>query len=363
MKYIASFILIFTVVNLVGQTDIYKKKNYEKSYIELDSMLSDLKPYDLKRAVFIVENAYAENQYNYFKFKTRIIELAALTTLFADANKDNFIYNEDDKENILLHASLFNLITDSVTLKSEGDTYYHLPFTYDFKDFDGTENWGSMFVTKLLKSKKGNCHSLPFLYKILADELGIESNLALAPNHIYLKNKSKKTGMYNTELTSASFPIDAWLMASGYIHLNAIRNGLYMEALNNKQTLALCMIDLAQGYQRKFNTNDEFIVKCCETALEHFPNYINALLLKASNIKNQLDVYVKNNSVTHLSEIFYIPKAKELFSQYETLIMKIHELGYRKMPNKMYMEWLLDLRENEEKYSNKKINTNFNSNN
>ena len=362
MKFLNSILLIFTIINLNGQSDIEKKINYETAYLELDSMLTGTKSYDFKRAVFIVENAYLDNQYMYKYFEKQIIELSSLAKLYANANKDSFLYNQDDKNKVLLHASLFHLITDSLPIKSRGNTYYHLPFTYDFNDFDGAENWESMFVTKLLKSKKGNCHSLPFLYKMIADELDIESHLALAPNHIYLKNKSKKTGMYNTELTSASFPIDAWLMASGYIHINSIRNGLYMEALDSKQTLALCMIDLAQGYQRKFNSNDEFVMKCCETALRYFPNYINALLLKASNIKSQLDVYIKENNAAHVSEIFYIPKTKELFSQYEELIAKIHELGYRKMPNKMYMEWLLDLRENEEKYSNKKINTNFNNN-
>gem|GEM_PF-4659315 len=41
--------------------------------------------------------------------------------------------------------------------------------------------------------------------------------LAMAPNHTYIKLRSDKNGWYNTELTSASFPIDSWLMVSGYI--------------------------------------------------------------------------------------------------------------------------------------------------
>ena len=36
-------------------------------------------------------------------------------------------------------------------------------------------------------------------------------------------------------------------MASGYIHTDAIRNGVYMKALNDKESIALCLVDLAQA--------------------------------------------------------------------------------------------------------------------
>jgi hypothetical protein len=42
------------------------------------------------------------------------------------------------------------------------------------------------------------------------------------------------------------------LMASGYIHLDAIQNGVFMKALTNKESLALCLFDLAQAYNRSF---------------------------------------------------------------------------------------------------------------
>jgi len=54
---------------------------------------------------------------------------------------------------------------------------------------------------------------MPYLYKILADELNIPCNLAFAPNHIYIKLFSERTGWYNTELANSTFPIDA----SGYV--------------------------------------------------------------------------------------------------------------------------------------------------
>ncbi len=33
----------------------------------------------------------------------------------------------------------------------------------------------------------------------------------------------------NTELTSRSFPTDAWIMATGYISPDAVRSGIYLD--------------------------------------------------------------------------------------------------------------------------------------
>src|SRR5690606_33829743 len=150
------------------------------------------------------------------------------------------------------------------------NNYLYEPFDYNFDDPFGHNNWNSMFVSNLLMSRKGNCHSLPFLYKILAEQLGIEAHLALAPNHIYIKHRSEKDGWYNTELTSGIFPIDAWIMASGYVHIDAIRNGVYMKALNNKESIALCLVDLAQAYQTQEFYDLDFVIKCADKALEYF---------------------------------------------------------------------------------------------
>ena len=64
------------------------------------------------------------------------------------------------------------------------------------------------------------------------DELGEKCWLALAPNHMYIKAKTQHIGWYNIELTTGDFPTDAWLMASGYIHLDAVRNGIYTDTLS-----------------------------------------------------------------------------------------------------------------------------------
>ena len=197
---------------------------------------------------------------------------------------------------------------------------------------------------------------MPYLYKILCEELGVPCYLALAPNHIYIKHRSEKGGMYNTELTSASFPIDAWLMASGYITLESIQNGVYMDALNDKQCIALCVLDLAKGYDRKYPNNDGmFIIKCCDLALEHFPKYINAMLLKAETRKKQFEKLMKERNISTPSVLRLQKDGKMLWDDMNSLYTKVHKLGYRTMPEQMYVDWLLSLKKEREKYSNKQV--------
>jgi len=63
------------------------------------------------------------------------------------------------------------------------------PYVYDFDDFMGDKDWTKQFVTKLMRTHTGNCHSLPYLYKILCEEIGAKASLVLGPNHVYIKHR------------------------------------------------------------------------------------------------------------------------------------------------------------------------------
>jgi hypothetical protein len=203
-----------------------------------------------------------------------------------------------------------------------------------------------MFVTKLLATHKGNCHSLPYLYKILADELGATCWLALSPNHMYIENRCRKIGWYNTELTSGCFPIDAWIMASGYLPLKAVQSGIYMDTLSNQQAIALCILDLAKGYEHKtHNYFDGFILKSCDLSLQYFPLNVQAMLLKAETLKR---IYEAQKGKR-------LPVAKKTFSEMQSIYMKLFDLGYREMPDQMYVQWLQSVGKEQDKYLNKKL--------
>jgi hypothetical protein len=337
-----------------------EKDIYEEAFKKVNCMLSETCDTSFKEAVFIVENAYFSNQLDKEQFEKKILFLSELSKQLVLSRE--LVYNLPDKKEVTKYSALFSVLADSIPIQIDSTkTAYILPYTYDFSDIWGHDEWSNMFVVKLLDTKKGNCHSMPYLYKILADEIGAKVHIAVAPNHFYIKHQSKGNGWYNTELTSGIFPTDAWLMASGYIHLDAIVNKLYMEALNEKQMLALNLIDLAKGYERKLGTKTDldFVLKCTDTVLKYYPHYINALILKAETKKKIFDLLMAKHKTQNPTDIFHLPEAKQIFNEMTNLYVQIHELGYRKMPEEMYLDWLISLKEDRNKYENKKI-TNFN---
>jgi hypothetical protein len=359
MRIYAFAIIYSLLINISFAQD--NQQGYEQAFEKINCMLNGSCTASFKEAVFTVENAYFSNRLDKTLFDNKVLFLTQVAKQLIASRQ--LIYDFQDKAEVAKYAALFTVITDSIQIETaEGKKAYLMPFTYDFNDIWGYKQWSNMFVTKLLDTKKGNCHSMPYLYKILADEIGAKAHIAVAPNHFYIKHQSKASGWYNTELTSGIFPIDAWLMASGYIHLDAIVNKLYMEALSDKQMIALCMIDLAKGYEKKlgFLATNEFVLKCTEAALQHYPHYINAMILKAETKKKEFDGLMKKYGAKYPVDIFQINEAKALFDEMTALYSKIHELGYRKMPEEMYLDWLVSLKAERSKYENKEI-ANFKS--
>jgi hypothetical protein len=298
-----------------------------------------------KKAVFLVENTFLDDAIPYDVFNERIKAMAAAITLWMQYNPERN-YRAGDSVNFFKNRAIYHFVKDTTTVIIGDEEKLHLPYRYSFHDFWGKEDWRNMFVTKLIATHLGNCHSLPYLYKMLADELKATCWLGLAPNHIYIKNRSKKSGWYNTELTSGSFPIDAWITASGYVPLQAIQNGIYMDTLSNQQAIALCVLDLAKGYEfQTKNYYDGFIIQCCDLVLQYHPVNVQAMLLKAETMKR---VYEKQKNAQDEA-------AAATYKAMEGLYTKLFELGYREMPEKMYRQWLESVVKEKEKYANRKL--------
>lgn len=357
MKYkVAILIFILSLINeLSVEAQTRDNSTFLQAYGLLNDMLENTLPLNFKDAVFSTESAYENGVLETEKLNQ---EFEILLRLIQDVSSSNLInYNQKDKDIITKHAKLFKVMTDSILIPIDSSRLFvHKPYKYDFDDMWGQKDWTKMFVSKLLATGKGNCHSLPYLYKILADELGIPAYLAFAPNHIYIKIYSEKTGWYNTELTSGTFPIDAWIIASGYVTVESIQNGLYMDTLSTKQSVANCLVDLAQGYQHKFGKdNPDFVVKCCNTCLKYHSTNVNAMLTKAEAQKFYIQARMKAKNVKTPQELFADNSIKEMYSDMEQIYVKLHQLGYRRMPKEMYMQWMGILKNEPAKYNNTKV--------
>jgi RHS repeat-associated protein len=318
--------------------------NYELAFDEMHKMLKGEIPISFKRAVFLTENAYLENQLKYEDFVQHIDDLTKLAK--AVVATDGLEYNKKDRNQVLLAGSLYRVMKDFLIFenpdKSVGFKKY--PYTYDTADFCGEKDWTKMFVIKLLATQTGNCHSLPILYKILADEIGAEAWLSITPNHTYIKQWNDKTGWYNTELTSGRFPYDAEIKNNSYIKHEAIVDGVYMDTLTVKENISYAITDLAQGYIKKFGYDDiETPVRWLEAALVYYPDFPNALILKSELLKKKYETAATEKGEKN----FLKPKDTELKKKFEELeksYFSVHQVGYRRMPKEMYLNWLYRVR-------------------
>ncbi|MFT3949963.1 MAG: hypothetical protein QM763_23560 [Agriterribacter sp.] len=318
-------------------TSLYSQVNRVDSFeVRLNDYLLNLSKLEnlleidgqFAQGVFIVEEFQSQQEMELNDFERKI---NSLTDFIIEQYNTNSLkkYRQPDSINYLKNLTLFKMIFDSVLVNSNASSKTKLiSFSYYNDDAIGKAN---ALVVDLLETGKGDCHSLSYLYKIIADKIGAKCWFALAPNHIYIKNFSEQYGWYNTELTSRSFPSDAWIMASGYISADAIRSKIYMDTLSNQQSIGLCVLDLAKAYEYETkNYYDGFILKCCDLVLEYHATNPMALLLKAETLKK---VYLKQKNEN-------APTARQAYDDMEAAYITLAKLHYREMPKEMYDKWV-----------------------
>lgn len=115
----------------------------------------------------------------------------------------------------------------------------HRPFDYDHADPLGTQV-SSQLIANYLQSRRGQCVSMPILFLVLAEKLGVELALAAAPHHVFVRYTDPAGRVHNIETTSGGHPArDEWFHRNFPMSDRAIENGLYMRTLNRREGCAL----------------------------------------------------------------------------------------------------------------------------
>jgi len=153
------------------------------------------------------------------------------------------------------------------------------PFRYDLDDPFGT-NIQNKLLSTYLASRKGNCVSMPFLFIILGQKLGVDLTAATAPNHIFVKYRDEGGTQYYLEATSgAGFARDVWIRQQFPMSDESLASGIYMRALTKKETVALMAGTLLEyyGQQEDPQLQDQRIA-LANIVLEYSPRDIEAIL-------------------------------------------------------------------------------------
>lgn len=309
---------------------------YRKTANLLFSMLNGTKPVNLKDAVFAVENAYFNGKLENSKYNKAIQRLIAIAKL--KAAQDGYNWSDPLTRNMML----FRVMADTLKIKFPGQEapIISYPMRYDFNDPKGNEDETKQFISKLLSTHSGQCHSLPLLYLILAEETNTPAQLSLAPSHMYVKIKDKSGNNYNLELTSGHITSDAFILGSGYITSEALKNHLYMEPLTKRQTIAITLNDLTNNYLDNIGYS-KFALQCNDSVMKYDPTNFQALSIRSNYYTAHFEYVTKQLQRPTLEQIQrYYPKVNKLLQMRNQVYDEIDHSGYRKMPKEVYQQWL-----------------------
>ena len=321
-----------------------------------DKMLTlNVENFSVKEVNFDIENAYFENTQNKEEFNKIIKQTGEF--LIAKMKELNYDTNSNSAKNYMLFQYF------SETLQLKGFKEKHFPITYDFEDYRGEKDWSKMFVTKLLRTTKGQCHSMPLLYLTLAEEIGAEAFLSICPNHSYIKFQDEDSKWYNVELTNGMFTASSFILNSGYIKAEAMQNNIYMQNFSKKELLSQLYTDLAMGYIHKFGY-DQFVEKTIKKALDLYPNNINANMVIANYDIAHLEFVAKKlnfnpRNKQELQEIKKYPQAMQLLEETNNQYQKIDDLGFQQMPADAYEKWLGSLKQTKNKQDDETFKKQF----
>lgn len=152
----------------------------------------------------------------------------------------------------------------------------HRPFAYDLNDPLGRDMRSKLLPT-YLATRKGNCISMPMLFIVLGQKLGIDVTASTAPDHVFVKFRDDDGQVFNLETTSgAGITSDGWIQQQSHVRPEAIASGIYMQRLTKKETVVVMATTLMEHYNRV--DQQEARIALAMLGLEHSPKDVNCML-------------------------------------------------------------------------------------
>lgn len=95
-------------------------------------------------------------------------------------------------------------------------------------------------LTDYLADRRGNCISMPILFMILGQRIGLQMTLAEVPLHVFVKFTDDAGQQWNLETTSgAGFARDSHYRRQVPMSDEAVANGIYLRAPSREETIAM----------------------------------------------------------------------------------------------------------------------------
>jgi regulator of sirC expression with transglutaminase-like and TPR domain len=121
------------------------------------------------------------------------------------------------------------------------------PFSYDLDDPIGSI-YQNKLVSTYLRTRKGNCVSMPTLLIILGQKLGLKMTLSQAPQHEFARLQDVNGRWFNIEATSPGSPPDSKYINEMHVPSLAIQTGIYLRTTTPRETVAAMLEPLESNY-------------------------------------------------------------------------------------------------------------------
>lgn len=345
-----------TLQNNLKQEEFYRKylerleatKYYRGAFAAFSRMNPD--SFSLSKAIYLAETAYQDNKIPYDQFLRGIQSRAELVRQILKREHLSI------SNNLALNYGIQKLF-------SQANSYYDqrtkrtilVPsIKYDFEDFRGDKDYSKMFVSKLMMTGKGQCHSMPLLYLALAEQLGAKAYLSLAPQHSFIQFFDDQNNRWTFETTSGNLVSQNWIMQSGFVNAAALKNKTYVDTLSQHRLYAQCMADLLLGYEKKFGY-DDFAEQIRQKILSVDPSNLAAKITDANLKTQEALAQIKVAGSPSFKDLPNYPQAYAAYQAMQESYKQIDNLGYQDMPAAAYQAWRASIEKEKNKQQTKEV--------
>ncbi len=310
--------------------------NYYTQFLQLDP-----DSFSITKAIYLSEAAFYNTPYPFSEFEKYIKQRADL--VYQILTRENL----NNQNNTALNYGIQKLFSNNnLYLNNKTHNSYVIEkLYYDFEDYAGDKNWEKTFVTKMLQTGSGQCHSMPLLYLCIAEQLNAKAYLSLAPNHSFVQFFDNNGKAYNFETTNGHLVSTAWLMQSTYANSVALKNRTFLDTLSSRKLYAQCLTDLIMNYLKKLNGYDNFSNVMIQKVLSIDSTNVTALILLNNYQRLKVIAIAEQLGNPPLTEFERYPDLNMAYQQQKKLDAQIRRTGYQEMPKEAYEKWLQSMQQ------------------
>lgn len=156
------------------------------------------------------------------------------------------------------------------------------PFAYDHADPLG-KNIQNKLLSTYLRTRRGNCVSMPVLFLIIGKRLGLNLSLSTVPHHIFVRYTRPGIPALNIEATSGgNFARDEWYRQNVAMTDEAIRSGIYLRTHTDRETIAIMALIVQEHLMEAGRFQDA--IQSADVVLAADPLSVSAMLCKGTAI-------------------------------------------------------------------------------